>query len=111
MAQMCGIDYSNWKRRKNKDPRLQEAINAGKAKGCFSLRTAQMREALKGNSHMLKWCGMQYLGQKHAMQHGNDPVNPITPVSSQTIFHFDTPEEAAAAFENYIREGRRKPGK
>lgn len=108
MARMCGVAYSTWKKRRNEDPKIEEAIEQGRAEGCFSLRAAQMKQALAGNTQMLKWCGMQYLGQKHAMQHANDPDHPLPAAAPTQVFNFADAEEAAAAFDNYIRTGKLK---
>lgn len=108
IARMCDVGYTTWKRQKKENPEIAEAIERGREKGRFSLRMAQMKSALAGNTHMLKWCGMQYLGQKHAMQHGNDPVNPMPANRTEQVITFASAEEAAAARDAYIRESRAK---
>src|SRR5688572_4325204 len=44
---------------------FREAYAAGLEEGKASLRRAQFKSALAGNSRMLTWMGMQILGQKN----------------------------------------------
>lgn len=58
-----------------------EFYDIHRAPGRVSLRRQQFKKALEdGNTHMLKWLGIQYLGQKN--QHevtGSVPVSSISP--------------------------------
>ena len=47
-----------------KDKQFLSNYNLGKAKAKKSLRSAQYKYALKGNSQLLIWLGKQYLYQK-----------------------------------------------
>src|SRR5690554_2506446 len=45
-------------------PEFREAIERGKARGATSVRRAQFKAAMSGNTTMLIWLGKQYLGQR-----------------------------------------------
>ena len=45
--------------------------------GNASLRRRQWRRAMEGSDTMLKWLGIQRLGQKDALQLSGDPLNPL----------------------------------
>lgn len=111
LAAALGLSYAQFKQRKKSPEGIQEAIDEGRSQGCYSLRAAQMKSALSGNTHMMKWCGMQYLGQKHNMSHANDPVNPMPAPFTQIIANITTAEEAMAARDAYMRKSREKKGK
>lgn len=109
LATALGISWTQFKERKLQDPRIQEAIDDGKNQGCFSLRAKQMQVAMSGNTHMLKWCGQQYLKQKHNLSHASDPENPLPPQHQN--FNFANGDEAYAALQAYLQGQRGKPKK
>jgi hypothetical protein len=51
----------------SKKPKFGEAMARGRAKMRVSLRRNQFKAAEKGNGTMLRWLGMQYLGQRYVM--------------------------------------------
>ena len=57
ISNLLGISESRWK------ARYPSVIKRGRARLRKSLRRAQIRSALSGNSTMLVWLGKQYLGQ------------------------------------------------
>jgi len=57
---VLGIPPSTLKSR----PDVMEAFNKGKEKGKMSLRRAQWKKAMEGNTTMLIWLGKQYLNQR-----------------------------------------------
>jgi len=63
IAALLQISYSTFKRRKREDPKLSEAIEAGRDAGKRLLRSIQWDKAIGGNVVMLIWLGKQYLGQ------------------------------------------------
>lgn len=63
IAAWFGIERTTIHRRKKDDPEFLAAMDRGKLKGCASLRSAQMKAALEGNSTLLIWMGKQLLGQ------------------------------------------------
>lgn len=63
LAAFLGVSLKTVKRRLKEKP-FAEAFAAGKAEGRYSLRRAQYSAAIKGNAQMLKWLGIQELGQR-----------------------------------------------
>lgn len=61
VASFFGVSVDTLSRREG----FAEAQESGKANGKISLRRAQMKSALSGNSRMLTWMGMQLLRQRN----------------------------------------------
>jgi hypothetical protein len=53
---------------RRKQPKFAEVMRRGKAKGCISVRRAQMRLLEAGNGTMAVWLGKILLGQRDTMQ-------------------------------------------
>jgi hypothetical protein len=53
---------------RRKQPKFTEAMCRGKARGCISVRRAQMRLLETGNATMAVWLGKNLLGQRDSMQ-------------------------------------------
>lgn len=51
-----------------KEPKLADAYRSGRAKGRITLRRKQVEIATEGNSTMLRWLGVQYLGQSQKVR-------------------------------------------
>ena len=58
IAAVCGVDKSTIQRR------FATLINNSREEGKMSLKRAQWKSALGGNTYMLTWLGKQVLGQK-----------------------------------------------
>lgn len=100
-----GMAYSTYKVHKAKNPAaVDQAIAEGHSMGRRSLRAKQMNVAMKGNVPMLKFLGVNYLNQKEKIQHSGDLANPVAVVA--TTLNFGSPEEAAAAFDQKLRESQ-----
>lgn len=52
---------------RRKKPQLGEVMSRGRAKGCISIRRAQMKLAEAGNASMAIWLGKQLLGQRDSI--------------------------------------------
>ena len=63
ICNLLGISESRWK------ARYPSVIKKGRARLRKSLRRAQIKSALSGNSTMLVWLGKQYLGQSDRLDH------------------------------------------
>lgn len=67
-----------------RDPQCMEIFGKWKDHGRISVRRAQYREMLKGNSTMLIWLGKQYLGQRdHQVFSGPNDTPLIPAVTSE----------------------------
>jgi hypothetical protein len=55
-------------RNRRKQRKFAEAMCRGKARGCISVRRAQMRLLEAGNATMAVWLGKNLLGQRDSMQ-------------------------------------------
>ena len=53
---------------RRKQTEFGDSMRRGKAKGCISVRRAQMRLVEAGNATMAVWLGKNLLGQRDAMQ-------------------------------------------
>lgn len=53
---------------RRKQPKFAEAMLRGKARGCISVRRAQMRLLEAGNATIAVWLGKHLLGQRDTMQ-------------------------------------------
>lgn len=56
----------------NRNPKLREIYESGIEKGRVSLRRAQMKNALNGDSRMQIWLGKQYLGQSEKLSDASE---------------------------------------
>jgi len=63
LAAFFGVSTRTIENRR-KQPKYAEAMNRGKAKGCISVRRAQMKLLEAGNATMGVWLGKQLLGQR-----------------------------------------------
>lgn len=71
VQEICGMlgvsaDWFDDYRRDN--PEVELALTRGRATARYSLRNAQMREALAGSPQLLIWLGKQMLGQSDKVQ-------------------------------------------
>jgi hypothetical protein len=53
---------------RRKQPKFADAMRRGQARGCISVRRAQMRLLEAGNGTMAVWLGKTLLGQKDSLQ-------------------------------------------
>jgi hypothetical protein len=60
-----------------RDEKARSVWEFGKENGKSSLRRAQLKAALEGNTTMMVWMGKQLLGQKDRLDVGGDPDSPI----------------------------------
>jgi hypothetical protein len=65
IANKLGVSVATIERRLA-EPEYREALLMGRGDLAMSLRAAQIRKGLAGDTNMLKWLGEQYLGQAHA---------------------------------------------
>jgi len=79
IAAVLGCSLPTFNRNKDKDPRVVETIEEGKASGRASLRRKQYAVALDGNPTMLIWLGKQLLGQrdKLGLEHSGKDGGPL----------------------------------
>jgi hypothetical protein len=79
LAVCLNVSYTTFKAKKAADPAIAEAIEEGYSMGGASIRSMQMKKAMDGNIPMLKWVGVQYLGQMDKVSHdGLDaPEKPV----------------------------------
>lgn len=87
IARGLGVSISTLDRRRKEDSEFDEAIARGRARIRMTLRKAQLKSAIKeGNPSMLKWMGIQMLGQtdKHDIKH-----------EGEVHIHFDKQDENA----------------
>lgn len=64
IAAVFGIEKRQFINRLNDEPTLRERVEAGRARGCASIRREQFKLLQAGNATMAVWLGKQYLGQK-----------------------------------------------
>lgn len=64
IATWFGVEQTTLEKRLQKDAKLREAYERGKAKGRITLRRMQIKAAEEGNPTMLIWLGKQLLGQR-----------------------------------------------
>ena len=72
IASVLGVSYPTWKRHKQQNTEIFEAVDQGKLNGNVSLRKKQWDEGMDGNTTMLIWLGKNRLGQsdkQHIEQH------------------------------------------
>ena len=74
----------------SKKTKFAEAMARGRAKMRVSLRRNQFKAAEKGNGTMLRWLGMQYLGQRYVM-----PIELSAPNGSATTLTIAAMDEIA----------------
>jgi hypothetical protein len=67
IAAWFGVSISTIQNRR-KQPKYAQVMRRGKAKGCISVRRAQMRLLEAGNGTIAVWLGKILLGQKDTMQ-------------------------------------------
>lgn len=72
IATLLGISRTTFYEHMSRDPKIGEAIDAGRNQGKATLRRLQWAAAQKGNTTMLIWLGKQMLGQKDKVEHGVD---------------------------------------
>lgn len=67
LTEICGVlgvTLATFRAQRALDPRIDVALNDGRANGMVSIRRQQFREAKKGSVPMLIWLGKQLLSQK-----------------------------------------------
>ena len=77
MADKLGVDVSTLHRRKNSAPEFCAALQRGEATGKMEILNCQMKGVRSGSPQMLKWMGMNYLGQTDRRLIGEDAANPF----------------------------------
>lgn len=77
IASVMGCAPSTLYLRVKDTPEIQEAIEAGRAKGRATLRRLQWQGANTGNPTMLIWLGKQLLGQKDKHEVGGPDGGPM----------------------------------
>lgn len=93
MADRLGIDYTTWKRHKEKNPHIQEMIDKGERWAISGLRMKQWRLAMDGNVAMCIFLGKQYLGQQDRVHNtGVAPGGGTTVPTKVTIELVRAPE-------------------
>lgn len=75
--------------------RFSELILKGREEGKISLRRAQMKNALNGNTSMQIWLGKQYLGQKDKIEGEGFGTNVYVTPGRTFVFRDFTEEEVA----------------
>lgn len=107
IAVVIGFSAEGFCKRKQRDPKLIEALEKGRANSKVSLRRAQWQAALGGNPTMLIWLGKQILGQRdrYGIEHTGGGGGPIIVKRAEDL----TDDELAAIV---AREASRdEPGK
>jgi hypothetical protein len=77
IAHHFGCSTRTLERRRQKDPEFAACFEKARADGKISLRRAQWKEALNGNSTMQIWLGKQELGQVDRVEHSGPQGGPI----------------------------------
>ena len=78
VAAVCCCSVDTITRRKADDPDFAEALKRGRETGKSSLRRAQWKAALAGNTTMLIWLGKQHLEQADKTEHAGPGGGPIS---------------------------------
>ena len=63
IADLVGMSTSGFHDRKKTDPKLSDTLIKGRANGKAWLHEQQMKCAAQLNAYMLRWLGIQHLGQ------------------------------------------------
>ena len=63
MAGVMAVSLATWKRLKDRDPRVNSAMDAGKGQLAVKLRRMQIEMAMAGSTPMLVHLGKTILGQ------------------------------------------------
>ena len=84
ISNLLGISESTFK------ARYPSVIKRGRARLRKSLRRAQIRSALSGNSTMLVWLGKQYLGQSDRLDHSVSAEHKVISITPNVLERLHT---------------------
>jgi len=84
ISNLLGISESRWK------ARHPGVIKRGRARLRKSLRRAQIKSALSGNSTMLVWLGKQYLGQSDRLDHSVSAEHKVISITPNVLERLHT---------------------
>jgi hypothetical protein len=84
LSNLLGISESQWK------ANYPSVIKRGRVRLRKSLRRAQIKSALSGNSTMLVWLGKQYLGQSDRLDHSVSAEHKVISITPNVLERLHT---------------------
>jgi hypothetical protein len=100
IAACLGMLESTFRARAKQDPRIQEAIDNGSAKGCMTLRTRMWNSAMEGVPSIQIFMGKNHLGMRD--HHETQVTGTIAHTGAYDLTKLSTPE--LEAFQTLLKK-------